>query len=1763
MFIFLAKPQQKLFSKLVFILVLSSFLGTSVGVNYAHAAMALPEPTQLLNLSATYSFPILKGLKLNPANPLQIEFIIDTASKDTVDKEEADKLIRYFLAGLTIPENDLWVNLSVYEKDRVITNEAIHTDVGRDMLAQDYILKQLVSSLTHPENSIGRNYWQSVYSQIGKLAGTDNLPINTFNKIWITPDKSEVYEYKNTVVINQATLKAMLEQDFLALQKGTKDEKAGQTNKVASDVMREVVVPKITDDINSGKNFATLRQIYYSLILAKWFKDKFKESFYKHYINQKNIKGIDINDPQAKEKIYSLYTQAFKKGIYNYIKKEQDPSTKHQVRRRYFSGGIESLIANSPLVTKLAISSSLDSVAHNGKLVNVSTLAVAGVGASPLPTAPAARQRGPDDIAKDIPADPGKLKVEIPVSLEVREGKKVISIWIANGSDSGSVANFSIRNGESSAAGITPWSFLSADKNTPGKIILRSHSGTTTLTYDTNTYTLTVETSKPSGNDWLAAYQRAASPLQRMAPAEADAVGKIATGAILGFAETHRDTVNVIDRGTVKTPTWWRANASSLHGSAEFQLEELISRVLQLPVDDYTPQIGKTGYLSIAVSREQTRRGEFDLRVSIDSSDGSLGRSFSSKPYITFLLALYQNGRVKNIGVEAISSPVGEGDEKQTSPARYSLTINKNKPAQLLEALRAKGVDLLRPELVADAANALIPGTGSKPVGLDIAWSKRVDAIVDGEEKKVSLSLTHTVGAYNLVARVTLFPTETREIEPIDDFYVASSPSPAITNSSSLREIKDELRAIKTAMRETQGANYDAAGEMVKLLPPIATSRVKKVFISEYALRFALRQDQKDDLLEQTFGRDLIMSLHRGGWTIGVPRHWSDAVPTAFLESNPVTWVMVLGLDQFKEPMFKWLKRLTMNGVVNSDKKDTVTLAAMIIKKLWDSTNASPVNTTSRIDKTDLPSRKKLFENIGAAIQEQIAASGEMIRADGRYSESAIDTIKEAAVSQIVAGIGASSKEEFLANRPDLFKFGIAAALSVGLPRFAFLASGDRITVLESAQDYDTQSLAAYFGQPVDVVLPRGIMPEKALTAGIEMVRRMASEDMATIESEYYKGVPSSFVIMPLGKITALSAGEYATQHRPLVLEFQSRLSLIRRLYQDEARILANAAIFKTVGTTTYQKQLADAIRAIDVWQPSREAREDLASVSSASPVDDIHNLGTGDRATPREILFTTGVAAKRGRSFSGADARRGSPSIVRINEFKYFARFLSVLAEAINALGVGKDLTFARLVSFIRLHRSSFIITDSRDVVYNDEGFRMNSLSDLEPFRQALEARGWSIAVEGELWRINAIGKRVSRSASAGQGKSGIRQLTAGKTKTAAGAASPVHYRDVDVEKDGKTLGVESAIAGEAAKTIYQGLSNAMRYGAWIMRLADLPQEIDVLRIGDNRTLIINRNNLEVLATSKESREVRIDSLSAQYLDAGNWREIVLIVENSRDNQVEYKNVDAQRDGKTLYVEKDISAAAAKTIYQGLSNAMRYGAWIMRLADLPQEIDVLRIGGNRTLIINRNNLEALTAGKESREVRIDSLDAQHLTAGNWQGIINIVEETSAASPAQKLTVLDAIRINDAIHTFLGIIGANGATSVFGPNQEFEEALAGRYEIAVTLKGGVSTFDLVKAQEYIAQLKGEYPGSEITLDASGTQPKFVITAAGSNAGAEKPVEVTSSPGGIKMSGIQVASSPTSQKMEFAAVGPDFFDRLTFRIVSMKQIISLAQFASLP
>ncbi|MBF0511311.1 MAG: hypothetical protein HQL13_03185, partial [Candidatus Omnitrophica bacterium] len=316
----------------------------------------------------------------------QFDFLIHKGQENingNLKEEEYKKLVKYFLASLTIPDKDQWVNLSPYEKSRVIENNFGRTEMGRDLLAEDYVLKQITSSLMYPEDGLGKLFWNKVYERAWNEFHQTGVPVNTFNKVWIVPDKAVVYESGDTVYILQSHLKVMLEEDYLAMSKNPMltrghvpflrdvspstlpsevalNMKASQGNHrlpnkdisaLGSKVIREVILPELEREVNEGKNFARLRQIYSAMILAVWFKKALKQSLLGQiYADKAKVKGVLHDNPEANEVIYQNYLKAFKKGVYNYIKDDYDRYAQQTIPRRYFSGGF---VINDAMLTIL------------------------------------------------------------------------------------------------------------------------------------------------------------------------------------------------------------------------------------------------------------------------------------------------------------------------------------------------------------------------------------------------------------------------------------------------------------------------------------------------------------------------------------------------------------------------------------------------------------------------------------------------------------------------------------------------------------------------------------------------------------------------------------------------------------------------------------------------------------------------------------------------------------------------------------------------------------------------------------------------------------------------------------------------------------------------------------------------------------------------------------------------------------------------------------------------------------------------------------------------------------------------------------------------------------------------------------------------------------------------------------------------------------------------------------------------------------------
>lgn len=332
--------------KIVSLWIVVNFICTTiVPPSFAQTVFTLPAPGTFIPLSPSFTPAIINGMTIHPDNPLHFDFIIDIGDDKLSGKaleEESKKLIHYFMASLTVPEKDMWVNLSPYEGDQMIAEGLGNTLLGRDMLAQDYILKQLTASLMVPDGELGKEFWKRVYEKAQAKFGTTEIPVDTFHKIWIIPDKAVVYVKDHTVFVADAHLKVLLEDDYLAMQYHEKDSGKQQENltEETKAILREVFLPEIEREVNEGKNFASLRQIYNSLILATWYKKNLKKSLLGEvYVNQNKVNGVEIDDKDVKHKIYNQYVEAFKKGVYDEVKEEYDAATQEVIPRRYFSGG--------------------------------------------------------------------------------------------------------------------------------------------------------------------------------------------------------------------------------------------------------------------------------------------------------------------------------------------------------------------------------------------------------------------------------------------------------------------------------------------------------------------------------------------------------------------------------------------------------------------------------------------------------------------------------------------------------------------------------------------------------------------------------------------------------------------------------------------------------------------------------------------------------------------------------------------------------------------------------------------------------------------------------------------------------------------------------------------------------------------------------------------------------------------------------------------------------------------------------------------------------------------------------------------------------------------------------------------------------------------------------------------------------------------------------------------------------------------------------
>ena len=315
---------------------------------FAQVFKSVPIPS----VSSVFHPVLIRGFKIHPDDPLKFDFLIETGDTHLQGKaleQESRQLIRDFWTALAVPKQDLWVNLSPYEKDRMIPDALGKTRMGHDLLEQDYFLKQLTASLMKPDSESGRKFWDKVYEKIYQEHGAVDIPIETFHKVWIVPQTTSVYENPatNSVVVVESELDVMLEEDYLGNRKrGMVDKNKPSTNHQSptadiKSILRQTILPLIKEEINTGEQFARLRQIVNAIMLAEWYKTRLTNSLLNQaYADQNKINGIASGDVNQNDKIFSDYVKLFSNGN-EIIAEQYDPVTQQIIPQRYLSGGFK------------------------------------------------------------------------------------------------------------------------------------------------------------------------------------------------------------------------------------------------------------------------------------------------------------------------------------------------------------------------------------------------------------------------------------------------------------------------------------------------------------------------------------------------------------------------------------------------------------------------------------------------------------------------------------------------------------------------------------------------------------------------------------------------------------------------------------------------------------------------------------------------------------------------------------------------------------------------------------------------------------------------------------------------------------------------------------------------------------------------------------------------------------------------------------------------------------------------------------------------------------------------------------------------------------------------------------------------------------------------------------------------------------------------------------------------------------------------------
>lgn len=278
-------------------------------------------------------------------NANNFKFLFDNGdfkSDGDIDlKDSISGPLSYFLIGITLPSESFWVNLRPDSPNNVMDDLMAQTDVGKIFLEADLQLKKDLAWFTTCSGDIdAKEYRRQLGKKSEELFGSMALAPSSCTRVWIDPGEIIIRENQNSAYVYKANLDVLTQEDHFGNSLTFEDKKVDDFNKYSSELIKKLILPKLVRQVNAGKEFAALRQVYYSLILAQWFKDRFlqRNGAGPRFINSKILSGLNSKHPWYKQDYFEQYQKSFQTGEYRF--NESVSLVFGEMVTTYSSGGI-------------------------------------------------------------------------------------------------------------------------------------------------------------------------------------------------------------------------------------------------------------------------------------------------------------------------------------------------------------------------------------------------------------------------------------------------------------------------------------------------------------------------------------------------------------------------------------------------------------------------------------------------------------------------------------------------------------------------------------------------------------------------------------------------------------------------------------------------------------------------------------------------------------------------------------------------------------------------------------------------------------------------------------------------------------------------------------------------------------------------------------------------------------------------------------------------------------------------------------------------------------------------------------------------------------------------------------------------------------------------------------------------------------------------------------------------------------------------------